>query len=211
MGQLPSIGGERARPDGTEGGHARAVDDCDVLVRNTRVSQCKILISHLRPGRPGSKAGGAPHHMAPMPRAASPLLPLLVICDLDFTLWNRPRFRSGPPFVPSADGNCVTSSCGQELCLFRGARDVLQRLEREHIPVAVVSRTHRQQWALEWLQLLTFREERIIADTVVCTVMRDGTKCNHIREVSRRMQVPIEDILCALLSARARMLSSALA
>lgn len=149
--------------------------------------------------------------MAPMPRAASPLLPLLVICDLDFTLWNRPRFRSGPPFAPSADGNCVTSSCGQELCLFRGARDVLQRLEREHIPVAVVSRTHRQQWALEWLQLLTFREERRIADTVVCTVMRDGTKCNHIREVSRRMQVPIEDILCALLSARARMLSSALA
>ena len=136
-----------------------------------------------------------------------PVLPSLVICDLDFTLWNRPRFRTGPPFAPSADGCCVTSTCGQELCLFQGARDVLQRLQHEKIPVAVVSRTHRKQWANEWLRLLTLPDSsQTVADIVVCTIMCDGSKCNHVRQASRQTQVPMDNILCTVPMGRTRIL-----
>ena len=121
----------------------------------------------------------------------------LVVADLDFTLWRRPRFRTGPPFV-AIDGGGVRSACGKTLALYDGARQSLARLSDAGIPVAIVSRTHRELWARQWLSLLQVDSSgRTVMDVVGAypIVIRDGSKDLHLREVSRRSGISVCDML----------------
>jgi len=132
--------------------------------------------------------------MRPLP---SPL-PTLVVCDLDWTLWARPRFRNGPPWVSIDDGlGGIRASSGETLRLYDGARRALATLADLGVPVALASRTHRKRWALEWMQLLRVDESRTLAAVVGSSpiVITDGAKASHLREISKRAQVPFEDML----------------
>ena len=125
-------------------------------------------------------------------------LPTLVVCDLDWTLWARPRFRNGPPWVSIDDGlGGIRASSGETLRLFDGARRALSTLADLGVPVALASRTHRPSWALEWMQLLRVDESRTLAAVVGSSpiVITDGAKASHLREISKRAQVPFEDML----------------
>ena len=126
------------------------------------------------------------------------LTPRLVVCDLDYTLWWRPRFKAGPPWTPIDDGrNGVKSSCGTTLDLYDGARNALLRMADEGIPIALASRTHRPAWALEWLKLLKTDESRTVWDVVHPSpiIIRDGSKVQHIREIGRQADVQYSDML----------------
>ena len=116
--------------------------------------------------------------------------PSLTIFDLDHTLWHRPRFSRGPPFTLSDGGlSGVTSACGKKLDLYDGARRALITLADHDVPVALVSRTHRQVWASEWLEKIKIDPERTIMDVVAPSliVFQDGAKTGHVREINRRM------------------------
>ena len=124
--------------------------------------------------------------------------PAMVIFDLDFTLWHRPRFRSGPPFELTGDGSSIRASCGSELFLYPAAGRALQRLDAAGVPVAVASRTHRERWALEWLSMLQVEPGgRTVADVIGLSpvVIRDGTKSLHVQEIARRSAVAVPDML----------------
>ena len=134
--------------------------------------------------------------------------PSMVVVDLDYCLWRRPRFKSSA-FSASGDGGVISgwcahssskprpaSSCvdlvfeplclhsGRTLHLYDGASAALSRLADANVPVAAVSRTHRPKWALEWLNLLQLDDERTASDVIALVVMRDGVKSLHVR--SRR-------------------------
>jgi hypothetical protein len=105
----------------------------------------------MAPTRIGVAAGGA--------------LPGVVVFDLDFTLWQRPRFRGGPPF--EAVGGGVRASCGALLYLYPAARRALAELAELQVPVAIASRTHRDKWARHWLGMLTVDGGGRMVDDVV--------------------------------------------
>lgn len=107
-----------------------------------------------------------------------PQSPRLVVADLDFCLWRRPRFQK-PRFEPTDDGGLI-SECGKKLQLYPGARSALLRLSAADIDIAVVSRTHRKDWARQWLSLLKLDESRTVSDVICCSVMRDGAKSLHV-------------------------------
>ena len=124
--------------------------------------------------------------------------PSLVVLDLDHTCWNRPRFRAGPPFTPVNAGLAgITSASGETLDLYPGARRTLMRLRDAGVPVALASRSHRKNWALEWLRML-----RVDGDTTFESVVspspiliRDGSKAEHVREIHRRTSVEFDEML----------------
>mmetsp|Transcript_15141 Transcript_15141/g.25275 ORF Transcript_15141/g.25275 Transcript_15141/m.25275 type:complete len:214 (+) Transcript_15141:192-833(+) len=128
------------------------------------------------------------------------LWPKLVIFDLDFTLWHRPRFRGGPPFKPIENGlGGITARDGAKLDLYPAARRALCELAESDVPVAVVSRTHRKQWALQWLSMLRLDHasgpsvRALIGDMPI--VIRDGSKRLHVWEIARRTGID----LCTML------------
>ena len=168
----------RDRREGTTHLHAR----CSVV----RLWRVPGLVSHqISESRSEfqSQASAAPSrrttHMLSILRGLVLPAPSLVVVDLDFCLWRRPRFRSAQ-FAADGDGG-VVSSCGKTLELYDGARRALIRLSDAGIPVAAVSRTHRKEWALEWLRLLIVDADRSAADVLACTVIRDGVKSLHVR------------------------------
>tara|TARA_B110001452_G_scaffold17976_1_gene14643 strand:- start:205 stop:819 length:615 start_codon:yes stop_codon:yes gene_type:complete len=125
----------------------------------------------------------------------------LVVFDLDFTLWHRPRFRAGrgPPWTVEDGGlGGVRSATGDLLYLYPASRRALLELSDAEVPVAVASRTHRGQWARQWLELLRVEPGgRTVADVVGRgpVVIRDGPKPNHLREIERQSGVPLERML----------------
>ena len=137
---------------------------------------------------------------APLTASASVELPTgiaLAVVDLDFTLWHRPRFRRGPPWSVTSDG--VVAADGTVLTLYPGARSALLSLHAARVPVAVCSRTHRPQWALEWLQMLRVSDDdaevALTARDVIGgapIVIRDGSKRTHLREICRRVDLPLD-------------------
>jgi magnesium-dependent phosphatase 1 len=151
-----------------------------------------------QPGLVSTVAARTRH--APPVASASTELPsgiALAVVDLDFTLWHRPRFRRGPPWSSSADG--VVAADGTALTLYPGARQALAALHAANVPVAVCSRTHRPQWALEWLRMLRVSdddaEEGLTASDVIGAapiVIRDGSKRTHLREICHRAGLPLD-------------------
>lgn len=125
--------------------------------------------------------------------------PGLVVFDLDHTLWHRPRFRVGPPWRLVEDGlGGVRSSSGEHLYLFPGARRALLALSDANVPVALASRTHRVDWALQWLALLRLEPDgRTVADVVGSwpVIIRDGPKTHHLHEITQRTGVPLSRTL----------------
>ena len=127
------------------------------------------------------------------------LWPSLVVFDLDFTLWHRPRFRGGPPWAPVDDGfGGITSSCGEQLDLYPASRRALLALSDADVPVAVASRTHRADWALEWLATLRLEPGGRTAQDVIGTcpiVIQDGPKAAHLLRIHERTKVPLSEML----------------
>ena len=79
--------------------------------------------------------------------ASSPLLPRLLVLDLDRTLWNRPRFSRGPPFEPISGGLAgIRAASGEVLDVYPDARRALPHLINAGLPLAFVSATHRPSW-----------------------------------------------------------------
>ena len=77
-----------------------------------------------------------------------PLVPRLVVFDLDFTLWKPELYQlhSGPPFRACSDG-CVLTARGERLDLFPAARTALVNLADAGVPVAIASRASEVAWA----------------------------------------------------------------
>ena len=132
---------------------------------------------------------------APLPTRT---LPAVVVFDLDWTLWRRPRFRVGPPWTAIDDGRGgIRSACGEVVTVFDGSREALLRLADAGVPVSVASRTHRQQWALDWMTMLRLDDTRTLADVIGQSpvVLRDGPKSLHLREIAARTSVPFDRML----------------
>lgn len=139
---------------------------------------------------------------------SSPLptpLPALVVFDCDFTLWRRPRFQRGPPFTAIEGGlSGVEGADGKVLDLYPAARSALSRLAAAGVPTGLVSRTHREPWLHEWIELLSVPSSIEGASgslTVAAAlgggpvVVADGVKSHHLREACRRTGVSFRDVL----------------
>ena len=104
--------------------------------------------------------------------------------------WHRPRLRGGSPFTPVDDGfGGIKSSCGQLLDLYPASRRALLELSDAGVPVAIASRTHREAWARQWLEMLRLEPGgRTTADVIGSSpiVIQDGPKPLHLKEIERR-------------------------
>lgn len=129
----------------------------------------------------------------------APPLPSLIVFDLDFTLWQRPRFRKGPPFEPIDGGAAgVRDAGGATLYLYPAAKRALVCLADAGVPVAVASRTHREGWARQWLEMLTVDDAgRTVQDVIdpLPVLVQDGPKSGHLQRISEMSGVPLSKML----------------
>ena len=101
--------------------------------------------------------------------------PKCIVFDLDGTLWNRPRFRKGPPFAPVECGaKGVRAASGEVLDLYPDVRGIFQSFKGDigsgsdknsgdefgAVQVAFISRGHRPEWAKSFLELLSVESSR---------------------------------------------------
>ena len=146
-----------------------------------------------RSGPPGMSLAGPEPSPEPSPR-----VPSVVVCGLDWTLWPRPRVKSsGVAWAPAeGGGGGLRSPCGARLDLFPGARAALAALADGGISLALASRSHRPEWAVEWLRSLRVGE-RSVAELVGGSpvLFRDGPKALHVREIAERVGVAVEEVL----------------
>uniref|UniRef100_A0A7S0CJJ5 Magnesium-dependent phosphatase-1 n=1 Tax=Proboscia inermis TaxID=420281 RepID=A0A7S0CJJ5_9STRA len=141
--------------------------------------------------------------------ASSRNCPRCIVLDLDNTLWNRPRFRRGPPFIPINDGfNGVRANSGEELDLYPGVRDILKSFVDSSddknffsgTKIGLVSRSHRQNWSEQFLKMLRVSISvglcRSVEECVDIIVIRDGPKGKfHLREIRDTLNISYADML----------------
>lgn len=85
-------------------------------------------------------------------------VPLLIVFDLDFTLWYPEMYElAGAPFKRNKQG-VVTDRAGEKVSLFDDVHDILHEIhtspQYEESRIAVASRTHYPKWAKSCMQLL---------------------------------------------------------
>ncbi len=93
--------------------------------------------------------------------------PLLVVFDLDLTLWSCGGLWidcTSYPFRQDAGGR-IWDSDGREMRLYADVADILDRCDFMGIDMALASRTGRPDWAREMLDLLGIRD-RFVYDEI---------------------------------------------
>lgn len=133
----------------------------------------------------------------PPPRR-DPLLPRMVVFDLDYTLWHPELYQlsSGPPFTTATDG-CVLTARGERLDLFPAARSALCELADAGVPIAIASRANERAWAMEIMRLLRVDETRTLADVIgtAPVVIQGGSKVKHLKHIAAESGVPLREML----------------
>ncbi len=79
---------------------------------------------------------------------------ILVVFDLDFTLWDAGGTwcdHTNPPY--KRVNNHIEDAYGAKITLYPDVRDILKELQQKNIPLALASRTGAPDWAQELLNL----------------------------------------------------------
>lgn len=83
---------------------------------------------------------------------------ILIVFDLDFTLWNAGGTWCDHTFPPYRKKNDqVYDSNNSKIFLYPEAEEILCELHKKNMQLAVASRTHEPMWALDLMELFNIK------------------------------------------------------
>jgi len=113
----------------------------------------------------------------------------LVVFDLDFTIWNAGGTwcdHTTPPY--RRVNNHICDSQGSVISIYPEVKEILNQLQGNY-ELAVASRTHRSDWALELMQL--FR----IMDFFDHLEIYPGSKVAHFRRLHHITRIEFSEMI----------------
>lgn len=114
---------------------------------------------------------------------------MLIVFDLDFTLWDAggswcdqttPPFRKIDRIIKDADGSIIY--------LYPDVLDILESLSRKNINMAVASRTYSPGIARELLTLFGIRKY------FLCEEIYPSSKLQHFESLHKRTHIPYDQM-----------------
>lgn len=115
---------------------------------------------------------------------------MLVVFDLDFTLWDCGGTwcdHTEPPYVKK--NGKIYDDYGSLMRLYSDSLIILEELQSRSVPVAIASRTSRPDWANELLRL--FDIDRFFEFKEIYS----GSKIKHFSELHRKTNIPFNQML----------------
>jgi magnesium-dependent phosphatase 1 len=106
---------------------------------------------------------------------------MLLVFDLDFTLWDAGGTwcdHTDPPYT-KVNGH-IRDALGRQIHLYPDVRTILETLSGKHIPMAVASRTHSPGTAHRLMDLFGIR------DFFSYEEIYPGSKLVHFRSLQKR-------------------------
>lgn len=113
----------------------------------------------------------------------------LVVFDLDFTLWNAGGTwcdHTSPPY--RRVNNHVCDSEDSIILLYPGVKETLERLYQKY-SLAVASRTHCPDWAIELMQLFGIRAYFDYLE------IYPGSKIKHFRQLQHTTKIDFDEMM----------------
>jgi magnesium-dependent phosphatase 1 len=115
---------------------------------------------------------------------------MLVVFDLDLTLWNCGGTwcdHTNPPYKKISE-NLILDSHGRKIHLFDEVEEILQLLKSKQIPMALASRTDAPSWARQLLKLFDIEHYFIHAE------IYPGSKVAHFEKIKKVTGVSFEEM-----------------
>jgi magnesium-dependent phosphatase 1 len=116
--------------------------------------------------------------------------PEVFIFDLDFTIWNAGDTfcsETNPPYQWKNDK--LFDCSGRWIRLYPEVLSILKKLREKKKIVAVASRTHQPEWALELLRLFGLNKYIDIFE------IYRGEKTNHIKAIHEKLKFPYNQMV----------------
>jgi magnesium-dependent phosphatase 1 len=113
----------------------------------------------------------------------------LIVFDLDFTLWNAGGTwcdHTWPPYRKI--NNHVEDSENNTIMLYPEVQELIPELAEEY-QLAVASRTHQPNWAIELLTLFGLRSFFSFLE------IYPGTKVEHFHQLKKNSGIPFEEMI----------------
>ena len=115
---------------------------------------------------------------------------MLIIFDLDFTLWDCGGTwcdHTQPPYK-KLNGNTIVDFAGRKIRLYEETIEVLEHLKATDVPVAVASRTGEPDWARQLIYLFDighyFKYQEIYP----------GSKIVHLSSIRKNSGIPYKEM-----------------
>ena len=94
---------------------------------------------------------------------------MLIVFDLDFTLWNCGGTwcdHTSPPYT--TQNGILMDTEGRKISLYPDSYSILEKLRNQERLIAVASRTYAPQWADELMQLFDIKKFMGLLNTKIC-------------------------------------------
>ena len=114
---------------------------------------------------------------------------MLVVFDLDFTLWDAGGTwcdHTSPPYIK--ENGYIRDAGQRSIYLYPDVRSILDTLARKEIPMAVASRTHRPDIAGTLMKMFG------IKDCFLYEEIYPGSKVQHFEALHRSTRTPYRDM-----------------
>lgn len=114
---------------------------------------------------------------------------MLVVFDLDFTLWDAGGTwcdHTRPPYI--RENGYIRDADRRSIYLYPDVRSILDTLSRKEIPMAVASRTHSPDIARKLMNMFG------IKDYFQYEEIYPGSKLQHFEALQNKSRVPYRDM-----------------
>lgn len=114
----------------------------------------------------------------------------LIVFDLDFTLWNAGGTwidHTYPPFTRK--NGFVYDSRGSRLFLYPETVSILEKLKEDNNLLAIASRTHKPEWALNLMKLYNIGKYFDFLE------IYPGSKIEHFYQLQHQTGITFENMI----------------
>ena len=114
---------------------------------------------------------------------------MLIVFDLDFTLWNAGGVwcdLTTPPYSIK-NGKIYDAEC-RHIKLYNDVKEILKSLKEQNISIAIASRTNEPGIAKELLK--KFEIEHLISEFEIYP----SSKIAHFKQLTRKTQIPYNEM-----------------
>lgn len=122
--------------------------------------------------------------------AISKMKSMLVVFDLDFTLWDCGGTwcdHTNPPF--SRQNGIILDEDQRKITLYPDVRDILENLQTQNFTLGVASRTGEPDWADELMQLFDIKKYFDHFE------IYPGSKVNHFQSLQKKTALDYQQMI----------------
>lgn len=115
---------------------------------------------------------------------------MLVVFDLDFTLWDCGGTwcdHTNPPYFKQ--NGLIRDEDGRKITLYNDVLGILRKLEQSQISMAIASRTSAPDWADELMELFDIKNYFQYFE------IYPGSKINHFKSLQAKTGMPYLDMI----------------